>query len=75
MIERFWDFIDRRMIIRRVVLLFTLYMTYYGVQTAWKFAETSHFDGIGTAAVITAVLAPIAALQGFAFANYASARG
>ena len=73
-IETFQDWIDNRAVIRRVVLLFTLYMTYYGVNTAWKFASSSPFDGIGTAAVIAAVLAPIAALQGFAFQNYTGSR-
>jgi len=68
------DWIDNRAVIRRVVLFFTLYMTYYGVATAWKFASASPFDGVGTAAVIAAVLAPIAALQGAAFQNYTGSR-
>jgi len=73
-LEAFQDWIDNRAVIRRVVLFFTLYMTYYGVAMAWKFASASPFDGIGTAAVIAAVLAPIAALQVFAFQNYAGSR-
>jgi len=64
------DFIDNRAVVRRLVLAFTLYMTWYGVHKAWIFAGTSTFDGLGTAAVIAAVLAPIAALQGFAFQSY-----
>ena len=70
----FWNWIDNRAVIRRGVLLFTLYMTYYGTEAAWLFAKSSTFDGIGTAAVITAVLAPIAALQGFAFNSYSRSR-
>ena len=73
-ISQFLDFIDSRAVVRRVVLFFTLYMTYYGVATAWKFAYASPFDGVGTAAVIAAVLAPIAALQGAAFSNYSAGR-
>src|SRR3989304_2977588 len=69
-LETFQDWIDNRAVIRRIILFFTLFMTYYGVNTAWKFASASPFDGIGTAAVIAAVLAPIAALQGAAFQNY-----
>lgn len=69
-----WDWIDSRAIVRRLVLVFTLWMTYYGVHKAWLFASASPFDGVGTAAVIAAILAPIAALQGFAFANYTTRR-
>lgn len=70
----FWDWVDGRAVVRRVVLAFTLYMTWYGVHKAWAFALLSTFDGLGTAAVIAAVLAPVAALQGFAFANYTKGR-
>lgn len=72
--KHFWDWVDNRAVVRRVVLIFTLYMTWYGVHKAWIFAATSTFDGLGTAAVIAAVLAPIAALQGAAFANYTKGR-
>jgi hypothetical protein len=68
------DWIDNRAVIRRIVLFFTLYMTYFGTHEAWLFARTSTFDGVGTAAIIAAVLAPIAALQGFAFAQYSNSR-
>ena len=68
------DWIDNRAVVRRFVLLFTLYMTYYGVHKEWLFADASRFDGVGTAAVIAAVLAPIAAVQGFAFQHYAGSR-
>lgn len=70
----FHDWIDNRSVVRRLVLFFTLYMTWYGTHMAWQFAKVSTFDGVGTAAVIAAVLAPIAALQGFAFNTYASGR-
>ena len=73
-VSAFHDWIDNRAVIRRIVLFFTLYMTWYGVHTAWQFAQVSKFDGLGTAAVIAAVLAPIAALQGFAFQNYTRSR-
>jgi hypothetical protein len=68
------DWIDNRAVVRRLVLGFTLYMTWYGVHTAWQFAAVSQFEGMGTAAVIAAVLAPIAALQGFAFQSYSGSR-
>jgi len=74
-VSAFHDWLDNRAVIRRLVLLFTLYMTWYGVHTAWLFAKVSTFDGLGTAAVIAAVLAPVAALQGFAFNSYTKSRG
>lgn len=68
------DFIDNRAVVRRVVLGFTLYMTWLVTHHAWLFAQTSTFDGVGTAAVIAAVMAPTAALQGFAFQQYTKGR-
>jgi flagellar biosynthesis protein FliR len=70
----FLDFIDSRAVIRRIVLGFTLYMTWLVTHQAWAFAHTSTFDGMGTAAVIAAIMAPTAALQGFAFSTYAKGR-
>lgn len=72
--SHFWDWIDSRAVVRRLVLGYTLWMTWYGVHEAVQFAYQSKFDGVGTAAIIAAILAPIAALQGFAFANYTNGR-
>jgi len=74
MLTKLMDFIDNRVVVRRLTLLFTLYMTWYGTHTAWEFAKVSQFDGVGTAAVIAAVLVPIGALQGFAFHSYTQGR-
>ena len=71
---KFLDFVDSRAVIRRVVLFFTLYMTYYGTHAAFEFAKSSPYDGLGTAAVVAAILAPLAALQGFAFSAYTDGR-
>jgi len=71
---RFWDWVDSRSVVRRVVLFFTLYMTWYGTHKAFLFAQSSTFDGVGTAAVIAAILVPIGALQGFAFQQYVKGR-
>lgn len=68
------DFIDERAVVRRCVLGFTLYLTWLATHQAWLFAATSTFDGVGTAAVIAAVMAPVAGLQGFAFSSYSSGR-
>jgi len=45
-------------------------MTSQTTVQAWQFAHTSQLDGVGTAAVIAAVTAPLAALQVFVFNSY-----
>lgn len=70
MINQFWDWVDNRTIVRRIVLFFTLWMTASVTYSAWLFAYASHFDGTGTAAIIVAITAPTAALQAFAFKDY-----
>lgn len=74
MITKFWDWVDSRAIVRRCVLGFTLYMTWLVTYQAWLFAHESRFDGLGTAAIIAAVLVPVTGLQGFAFAHYSKGR-
>lgn len=68
------NFIDSRAVVRRLTLLFTLYMTWWISREAWVFAHSSTFDGMGTAAVIAAIMAPTAALQAFAFNTYTKSR-
>lgn len=70
----FWDWIDRRTIFRRSIIVFALFMTWDATVHAWEFSDASKFDGTGTAAVIFAVLAPLVALQKFAFDIYNDAR-
>lgn len=72
--KRFWDWVDSRAIVRRSVLAFTLWMTWLVTRDAWIFAHSSTFDGMGTAAIVAAITAPVAALQGFAFSTYAKVR-
>ena len=74
MISRFWDWVDNRTVVRRIVLGCTIYMTFEAVHQAWVFSKISTFDGLGTAAVIAAVTAPVAALQKYAFDTYAKGR-
>ena len=49
------------------VLVFTLWLT--GVSVLWciEFAKESKFDGVGTAAVIGAILLPVNGLMGYVF--------
>lgn len=73
-ISRFWDWVDSRTVVRRAVVAFTLYMTITETWHAWEFARISTFDGVGTAAVIAAVLVPLGAVQAFAFHMYTEGR-
>lgn len=71
------DFIDSRAIVRRSVLFFTLFMTYWMSYSAWEFAVTAlalHYDGLSIAGIIAAVMVPTTALQGFAFKSYSDGR-
>ena len=73
----FLDFIDRRTVVRRAVLGFTLFLTYRAMGDAWEFANmalANHADGVGVGAIIAAVMVPLAAIQKFAFSLYDSAR-
>jgi len=70
----FWDWVDSRAVAHRLVLAFTLWMTYKETQHAWEFARSSGFDGLGTAAVIAAVLVPLGTVQAFAFQLYTRRR-
>jgi hypothetical protein len=73
--SRFWDWIDSRGIVRRLAMGITLYLTVYVTLEGWQFAMVSQFDGLGTAACIAAVTAPLAALQGYVFKWYGIGRG
>lgn len=72
--SRFWDWIDTRSIVRRITLFVTLWMTWESFMWAAQFAETTDKAGLEAAAIIAAVTAPIAALQGFIFNTYSNAR-
>lgn len=73
----FHDWVDNRAVVRRLVLAFTLWMTYHVIESAWEFAVLAvgnHYDGVAVAAIIAAITAPVAALQGFAFQQYVNGR-
>lgn len=72
--KHFWDWVDGRAVVRRIVLGFTLFMTFYSFVEMVKFAYNSPYPGMETAAIIAAVLVPITSLQGFAFKHYTAGR-
>lgn len=73
--SHFWDWVDRRTVFRRSIVIFSLFLTYDAFLKCIAFAETSKLDGIGIAAIIAAVLVPVGAVQKFAFDLYNNARG
>lgn len=67
------DFIDSRSVVRRGVLIFTLWMTWWVTSTMIEFAVVAmanKYPGLEVAAIVAAIMAPTAALQGFAFQQY-----
>lgn len=71
----FWDFIDQRMILRRIMTLGTFAMTMYVVWWAMSFATTSTRPGADVAMIIGAIGAPLNALMGYLFVVYNQGRG
>jgi hypothetical protein len=74
MIERFWDWVDQRSIVRRIVLFLTVWMTWRAFQWAAVFAASTPKSGMEVAAIIAAVTAPITYLQSAAFKTYSEGR-
>jgi len=68
-LDRFAAWVDRRNFIsvRAFVLYSTVALTWYATIESIKFAATSHFDGVGTAAVLATFTAPLAAMQAHVF--------
>lgn len=76
MITRFWDWIDRRGVVRRWVLFFTLWMTYRVTDWAFAYAHDAlGHGGFEVSTTIAAITAPFAALQAFVFKWYLDSRG
>lgn len=74
MMDRFWTWVDKRSVIRRVVLGVTLWMTWRAFAWAAEFAEATDKSGMDVAAIIAAVTAPITYLQAAVFKTYAEGR-
>lgn len=70
----FWDWLDNRGVIRRVILGVAMWMTWEVTHWAMAFAAVSARPGIDLAAVIAAVSAPATALSGYVFKAYLDSR-
>lgn len=73
-LERLWDWIDKRGVIRRAVLIVAIVQTWLVTEWGMRFAETSTRSGMDFAALIGAVTAPVTAFAGFVFKWYLDSR-
>jgi hypothetical protein len=75
MAMKFWDWVDDRLIVRRIVLFITLWMTWFAFHWSAEFAlVVLDKPGLEAAAIIAAVTAPISVLQGYVFKVYSEGR-
>lgn len=65
-----WDWIDRRQILRRVMVLGTWGLNGYVILWMLDFAKTTDRGGADIAAIFAAVGMPVAALAGAMFRQY-----
>lgn len=72
----FLEFLDNRFVFRRVAFCWMMWLTTYASMWSFDFARsTAYSNGVEMAAVIGAVMGPIAVLQGAIFKWYQEARG
>jgi hypothetical protein len=73
----FWEWVDRRTIFRRAIVVFTLYLTMDATRqliALYREAVLTHADLVGTAACIAAIAVLPGAVQKFAFTLYSEAK-
>jgi hypothetical protein len=74
---RFWDFVDSRGVIRRVVLGIAIYMLWVQAKWANEYALTALSHGksdASIAAIVAAISAPATMLVGYVFKTYSDSR-
>ena len=69
-----WDWIDSRQIIRRVIVLGTWGITLALIWDAWQWAKLTPRTGAEIAAILAAFMTPLTILQGFVTNFYFKAR-
>lgn len=76
-LTKFWDFIDKRGVIRRIVLGVTIWMLYdagkWGGEYASHALELGKTDA-GVGVIVGAVTAPATLLAGYVFKAYLESR-
>ena len=73
-VTKFWDFIDNRSMVRRFVLLLTVYMSWLSFIWAMEFAAVTPKTGVEVGLLIAAVTGPISVLQAFVLKVYSDGR-
>ena len=72
--SKFWDWIDSRIVIRRVMTLGTFAMTMWVIWWSMKFAMESPRSGSDVAMILGAIMVPLNSLMGFLFSSYNQGR-
>ena len=74
---KFWDFVDTRGVVRRIVLGVTMWMTFWvtfrATELAMRALELDRLTAV-VPATITVITAPILALGGYVFKVYLDSR-
>lgn len=70
----FWDWVDNRAIVRRVMTIGTFLMTMWVIWWCMKFAMESPRSGSDIAMIIGAIVVPVNGLQGYIFGAYVKGR-
>ena len=70
----FWEWLDNRTIVRRLLLLGTSWMVWDSYEWCKSFAESTERDGLQIAGIIAAVTGPVTLLLKFVLDNYSEAR-
>lgn len=76
-LTKWWDWVDNRGVIRRVVLGVTVWMLYVQGQWANEYALKALSAGkadVGVAAIMAAITAPATLLAGWVFKTYLESR-
>lgn len=66
----FWDWVDKRSIVRRLMTLGTFGVVVQTILWSQHFVETTTKSDAGVAAMLAAVTMPITALMGYMFSTY-----
>lgn len=74
---QWWDFVDSRGVVRRIVLVASIYMLWTGSVWANDYAFAALAAGkadVGVAAIMAAITAPATMLVGYVFKSYLDSR-
>ncbi len=72
--DKFFEYVDKYMLIRRVMTLGTFAITIWAIWWAMEFAMSSTRAGADVAMIIGAILVPVNSLQGYMFGSYSRGR-